>query len=69
MDINKELKEWIELFCQYDNAHYENLSEGRMLEIREYLKKDRFSEEQINNAINKYEINNHESKRINKRIK
>lgn len=61
MDINKELKEWIELFCQYDNTDYENLSEGRMLEIREWLKEDEFSEEQINNAINKYEINNYET--------
>ena len=35
MKINKELKEWIELFCIYDKTDYENLSEVRMFEIRE----------------------------------
>ena len=30
MKINKELKEWIELFCIYDKTDYENLSEVQM---------------------------------------
>ena len=51
----EELKEWIDLFCAYDKTDYENLSESRMLEIRDWLKQDRFSEEQINNLINRYE--------------
>ena len=53
MDLNKELKEWIDLFCIYDNTDYENLSEVRMLEIRKFLKEDKFTEEEIDNAINK----------------
>ena len=52
MDINEELKQWVDLFCLYDNTDYENLSEVRMLEIREYLKEDKFTEEEIDNAIN-----------------
>ena len=51
MKINKELKEWIELFCIYDKTDYKNLSEVRMFEIREYLKEDGFTEEEIDNAI------------------
>ena len=52
-DINKELKQWIELFCKYDDVDFENLSEVRMLEIIDYLKEDNFTEEEINEAINK----------------
>ena len=52
-DINKELKQWVELFCKYDETDFENLSEVRMLEIINYLKEDNFTEEEINEAINK----------------
>ena len=55
MKINKELKEWIELFCIYDKTDYENLSEVRMLNIIENLREDLFTDEQIDEAI--YQFN------------
>ena len=55
MKINKELKEWIELFCLYDNTDYINLSEVRMLNIIENLREDLFTDEQIDEAI--YQFN------------
>lgn len=55
MEINKELKEWIELFCLYDNTDYINLSEVRMYQIIDNLREDKFTDEQIDEAI--YQIN------------
>ena len=55
MKINKELKEWIELFCLYDNTDYINMSEVRMLQIIDNLREDSFTDEQIDKAI--YEFN------------
>ena len=55
MDINQECKEWIELFCGYEDTDYEGLSESRMLDVIQWMKKDGFTEEQINQAIDNYE--------------
>ena len=60
MDINKELKEWIDLFCLYDNTDYINLSEVRMLQIIDNLREDLFTNEEIDEAIYQFnkKINN-----------
>ena len=51
--MEKDLKEWIELFCYAQDTNWENLGEGAMQEIRNFLKEDNYTNEQINNAINK----------------
>ena len=55
MDINQECKEWIELFCGYENTDYEGVSTKGILDVIEWMKKDGFTEEQINQAIDNYE--------------
>ena len=55
MNINKELREWIEYCCEQFDTDYENLPEVAMLEIREFLMEDKFTEQQINKAIDNYE--------------
>jgi len=60
MNIDKDLKEWIELFCLFDNTNYMSLSEVRMFEIIELLKEDKYNTEQIDEAINKYYHKNYE---------
>lgn len=60
MNIDINLKEWIELFCLYDNTNYVSLSEVRMYEIIELLKEDKYTTEQIDEAINKYYYKNYE---------
>lgn len=55
MNIDKELREWIEYCCKQFKTDYENLPESAMLEIREFLIEDKFTEEQITKAINNYE--------------
>lgn len=57
MNVNTEYKEWIELFCAYDSTDYKGLSDGRMLEVFEWMKIDGFTEEQIHQAIDNYEKN------------
>lgn len=54
MDINKELKEWVDYCCKQFKTDFENLPEVAMLEIIEFLKEDGFSEKEIDNAINNY---------------
>ena len=54
MNIDKELREWIEYCCKQFKTDYENLPESAMLEIREFLIEDKFTEEQITKAINNY---------------
>tara|TARA_Y100001938_G_scaffold149240_1_gene235395 strand:+ start:2894 stop:3052 length:159 start_codon:yes stop_codon:yes gene_type:complete len=51
--MEKDLKEWIDLFCSVQNTDWENLGEGAVQEIRNFLKEDNYTDEQINNAINK----------------
>ena len=58
MNANQECREWGELFCSYDDTNYEGLSEGRMLEIFQWMKLDGFSEKQIQKAIDNYEKEN-----------
>lgn len=45
--IEKELKEWIDVYCQNLKTDFENLSEVALLEIIEWLKVDGFSEKEI----------------------
>ena len=55
MNINKELREWIEYCCKQFETDYDNLPESAMLEIREFLMEDKFTEQQINKALYNYE--------------
>ena len=55
MDINQECKEWIELFCGYENTDYQGLSEMGIENVIQWMKKDGFTEEQIIQAIENYE--------------
>ena len=53
MNLELELKEWIDLYCCQYNTDWDNLPEVAMLEIINYLKADGYSEEQIMETINK----------------
>ena len=55
LNINTELKEWIDYCCQQFKTDWENLPEIAMYEIIGFLKEDGFSEEEITKAINNYE--------------
>ena len=52
MNLQKELNEWIWLYCQNLKTDFENLPESAILEIIQFLKKDGFKEKQINKQIN-----------------
>jgi hypothetical protein len=54
MNIDKELKEWVQVYCHNNKTDWENLHEVCALEIRNWLKEDGFSEKEIDNAINNY---------------
>ena len=55
LNINTELKEWIDYCCQQFETDFENLPEIAMYEIIDFLKEDGFSETEITKAINNYE--------------
>jgi len=50
--MEKDLKEWIELFCHAQDTDWENLGEGSVQEIRNFLKEDNYTDQQIDQAIN-----------------
>jgi len=52
--MEKDLKEWIELFCHAQDTDWENLGEGAMQEIRNFLKEDNYTDQQIDQAINNF---------------
>ena len=52
--MEKELKEWIELFCHAQDTNWENLGEGAMQEIRNFLKEDNYTDQEIDKAINNF---------------
>lgn len=52
MNLQKELNEWIQFYCQNLKTDFENLPESALLEIIEWLKNDGFTEKQINKQIN-----------------
>lgn len=55
LNINTELKEWIDYCCQQFKTDFENLPAIAMDEIIKFLKEDGFSEAEITKAINNYE--------------
>ena len=47
-----DLKEWIHVFCSAQDTDWENLGEGSVQEIRNFLKEDNYTDQQIDQAIN-----------------
>ena len=49
-----DLKEWIHVFCSAQNTDWKNLGEGSVREIRNFLKEDNYTDQQIDQAINNF---------------
>tara|TARA_Y100001973_G_C5133704_1_gene299181 strand:- start:68 stop:400 length:333 start_codon:yes stop_codon:yes gene_type:complete len=47
-----DLKEWIHVFCSAQDTDWKNLGEGSVQEIRNFLKEDNYTDQQIDQAIN-----------------